>query len=432
MSISTVLEYYSRKDVQEAMLEVAKNREVVSVFKDGSFGKRPNVLVYPNDILQEVKTGARSFHCSVERWKNPMELTPGMNKEEMDSIRLGFDLILDPDVPDFEIGKLVTKKLVEALEEHGVKNYSIKYTGGKGFHIGVPFESFPARVNFKDTRLLYPELPRTIIEYLKWYVKDELREELLDLDTPINLAKRVGKEISQVISEDGIDPFKLVELDSMVLSPRHLFRMPYSLHEKTLLVSLPIEKSELEDFEKKDARPENVEVSSKFLEAKSKKRDATSLVVEALDWAQTNPVKEEPIAKPEVKKTVKVKEVPEELFPPCIKTILNGLSDGRKRAIFVLITFLRNMGWSWDKIEKRLMEWNEKNKPPLRMNYIKTQLRWHMRQERNLLPPNCDNPGFYKEPTMNVCKPDSVCLSGVKNPITYPFKKMAYKAKRKK
>jgi len=421
---SKVWEYYSRKDVQKALIEAAKNREVVGVFSNGNFGNRPNTLLYPADIMEMVKQGVVSFHGSVERWSNPMALEAGLIKEEMDKLRIGWDLIIDPDCPDFEISKLATKLIVKALEDHGIKSYSIKLTGGKSFHIGLPFESFPEKVNFQETRLLYPDLPRKIIEYLKYYVKEELKEELLGLDNPVAIAKRVGKSIEEVVDKDGLDPFKVVQIDSLVISPRHLFRLPYSLHEKSLLVSLPIKKSQLDKIEKDAARPENVKVELEFLKRDLKFKEAGSLLIEALDWAEKFKIEPEKIKY--VRKRRRIREIPKSLFPPCILKILNGLSDGRKRSVFILINFLRNMGWEWEKIEKEINEWNERNKPPLPSRYIRTQLRWHARQERNLLPPNCDNKNFYVD--FGVCLPDNICKSNglitIKNPINYPFRKM--------
>ena len=421
---SKVWEYYSRKDVQKALIEAAKNREVVGVFSNGNFGNRPNTLLYPADIMEMVKQGVVSFHGSVERWSNPMALEAGLIKEEMDKLRIGWDLIIDPDCPDFEISKLATKLIVKALEDHGIKSYSIKLTGGKSFHIGLPFESFPEKVNFQETRLLYPDLPRKIIEYLKYYVKEELKEELLGLDNPVAIAKRVGKSIEEVVDKDGLDPFKVVQIDSLVISPRHLFRLPYSLHEKSLLVSLPIKKSQLDKIEKDAARPENVKVELEFLKRDLKFKEAGSLLIEALDWAEKFKIEPEKIKY--VRKRRRIREIPKSLFPPCILKILNGLPDGRKRSVFILINFLRNMGWDWEKIEKEINEWNERNKPPLPSRYIRTQLRWHARQERNLLPPNCDNKNFYVD--FGVCLPDNICKSNglitIKNPINYPFRKM--------
>jgi hypothetical protein len=88
------------------------------------------------------------------------------------------------------------------------------------------------------------------------------------------------------------------------------------------------------------------------------------------------------------------------------------------------------MGWTQDEIDKRLSEWNEHNYPPLPANYLRTQLRWHVMQQRNILPPNCDNENFYI--SFGVCKPDATCTAGakvtgqitIKNPVNYAFRKM--------
>ena len=416
--------YYSRKDVQDALLKVAKDREIVGVFSNGNFGKRPNVLVYPNDILESVKEGIISFHGSVERWSNPMALQAGMIKQELDRLRTGWDLIIDPDCPDFEIAKLTTKMIIKALEDHGIKNYSLKYTGGNSFHVGIPFELFPEKVNFIETQRLYPELPQKIIEYLKDYIKERLREEILSLDDPISLARRVRKNITEIIDKDGLDPFKIIQIDSMLVTSRHMFRLPYSLHERSLLVSLPIKPSQLDRLKKEDANPSKVKVEVKFLSRDVPLREATALVVEAMDWSQKHKIRIEKIPYKGPRRAIRY--IPEKYFPPCISKILMGLSDGRKRSVFILTNFLRNMGWDWEKVEKKIMEWNEKNTPPLRQNYIRTQLRWHQREKRNLLPPNCDNDVFYKD--MGVCFPDDIC-KGMKNPINYPFKKMKRKEK---
>ena len=418
-----IYNWYSRGPVQKALLEVANNREVVSVFKDGSFGKRPDVIQYPGDIIQAIAEGTISFHGSVERWNNPMKLDVGMTKPDLDSLRQGWDIILDPDISDFEIAKLVTKQIIEALKDQGVKNYSLKFTGGKGFHIGIPFESLPEKINMQPTNMLYPDLQQTVVGFIKWYIRDMLKESLAMLDTPAKLSQRIGKPLKEITNQDGIDPFKIISMD--IFGSRHLFRLPYSLHEKSLLVSLPIKPEDLSKFEKEQASPEKVKVDEKFLIPNHNFHDAEPLIVEALDWASKfeTEIKEE---LPKDRKFAKVKFVQEQYFPPCIASILKGVTDGRKRSVFILVNFLRNTGWDLEKVEKKLSEWNEKNYPPLRTNYLRTQLRWHFRQDRNLLPPNCDNQNFFL--SMNVCNPDNFCKSGeqitIKNPVNYPFRKL--------
>lgn len=427
--------YYSRPDVQKAIVEIAKNREVVSVFKDGRFGKRPDVIQYPADIVQAVTEGAVAFHGSVERWNQPMKLDVGLTKPELDRLRKAWDIFIDVDVADFDVAKTAVKQIIEALKDHGLSSYSCKFTGGKSFHIGIPYEALPEQINLQSTATLYPDMLQKIIGYIKWYTTEQLREELLALSTPIELAKSVGKSINEIVGSEGIEPFKVVSMD--VFGSRHLFRLPYSLHESSLLVSLPIKPKDVEKFKKEDAAPEKVKVKEKFLVPVTALQDAEALVVDALDWAARYKAEVRKLPKP--RRAMKIRKISKRHFPPCIAAgILKGLADGRKRSVFILINFLRNMGWNTQEVEKALTEWNERNYPPLRRNYLRTQLRWHLRQERNLLPPNCDNPIFYTN--MNVCQPDAICKGNtdsitIKNPMNYSFrrlKRLQRKLKRRK
>ncbi len=426
-----VYDWYSRESVQKALLEFGRNREVVVVFGNKQFGKRPNVLQYPGDILQAVSEGAVAFHGSVERWSNPMNLDVGMTQEQLNSLRIGWDLLIDIDVSDFEVAKIATRCFVEALKDHGIKNFFVKFTGGKSFHIFLPFESFPQKINTVPTKEQYPEVAKKVTEYLKWYVEDDLKDSLLKRFDVKEISQRVGKSVEE-ISEDGeLLPFKAITID--IFGSRHLFRLPYSLHESTLLVSVPLKEERVERFKKEYADPEKIDVDFAFLEKRAEFPEAEALVIEALDWASALSEEEEKVLPKEARrKRVKPgKPVPEEFFPPCIKAILSGLSDGRKRSVFTLVNFLRHMNWSFEEIEKRVFEWNEANKPPLRENYVKAQLRWNFRQERDLLPANCDHSLFYED--IGICKPDEVCEGKkVKNPINYPFKLLKVRRGRKK
>jgi DNA primase large subunit len=238
--------------------------------------------------------------------------------------------------------------------------------------------------------------------------------------------------MDEITDKDGLDPFKIISMD--IFSTRHLFRLPYSLHEKSLLVSLPIKPSAVDKFEKSDAEPEKVKIEETFLKHKTERHDFEGFIIEALDWSAKYKIEpHEPL--PKMMQAKKMRLVTEEYFPPCMQNIFKGLADGRKRSVFVLINFMRNMGWDLERMEVRLREWNEKNYPPMRANYLRTQLRWHMRQSRSLLPPNCDNPNFYTN--YKVCTPDATCTGGtdritLKNPVNYPFRKLKFRDKSKK
>ncbi len=411
-------EYYSKEGICEIIAEVALDREVVPIYADGSFGKRPSMINYAKDVEEFVKEGAVSFHGSVERWYNPMLLKTDMKRSEYDELRKGWDLIIDIDAKSFEYSKIAAKLFISLLKSYDITSFSIKFSGRRGWHIAVPYEAFPEEINGKPTKLEFPRLPRIIISYMKKIVENELR-------------KRIEKLKGVLIS----NPYEYVEIDTNVISARHLFRLPYSLHTSTWLVSLPISHKKIESFEIEDAKPEVVKVKEKFLNVEATPGEATELVRNAIFWYEEYKEREEREKEKkivEVERNIKMKikgkprkAIDPKYFPPCIKKMMEGLDDGRKRAVFVLITFLYYMGWPLEKIEKFLYEeWNERNSEPLRESVIRASLRYQRRRlEKGLevqLPPNCDHENYYKN--IGVCEPDDICKS-IKNPLTYALKK---------
>ncbi len=426
-----ILKYYSKPEVQEYMARIAKNREVVGTYLSGSYSKRPDVLSYPRDVVEKVKDGIVAFHCSVERWKNTLALKPELSEKELAELRIGWDVIIDIDAKaKVEHAAIAAKLICEFLEKDYGITPGVKFSGRRGFHIAVAFEALPKKINFTETRVLYPELLRAIAMFIREKLREKILEELIKFEGGVAaLIKTVGS-----ISE--LSPFEFLEIEKD-WGIRHLFRMPFSLHNKTYLVSLPLAWKKLDKFVPENAKPENISKEAfeiKFLD--NKEGEASQLAVDAFEWwnklEKSQKSVSEEIAE-EMQNAVKLavrvhKKIPEELFPPCIKKILSGLEDGRKRSIFTLVTFLRNMGWSNEEIEEKLYEWNSQNAEPLRENYIRTQLKWHFRQKRNLLPANCGNELFYG--SIDVCEPDKICEL-IKNPVTYPFKLLALSKKKK-
>ena len=204
--------------------------------------------------------------------------------------------------------------------------------------------------------------------------------------------------------------------------------MPYSLHEKSGLASIPLNPEKVMEFEKNNANPENLRISRfRFLDKRNIKRnDAAKLLTQAMDFTSAR----EDEIKLEAKKDYEIKSaLPEEFFPPCIRLINSGLADGRKRALFILINFLTSVGWDYEKIENYLKEWNKKNTEPLRENYLVGQLRYHKTQKKKILPPNCNNMMYYVD--IGVCKPDNLCTK-IKNPVSYSQRKAFFYSKEPK
>ncbi|MEM3113496.1 MAG: hypothetical protein QXI33_03695 [Candidatus Pacearchaeota archaeon] len=226
----------------------------------------------------------------------------------------------------------------------------------------------------------------------------------------------------------SIDIFKVLGLDLLLVSPRHLFRMPYSLHEKTALASIVIGKNELDGFEIKHADPLNVKINEFY--PNPDKDEAKTLLIQAIDFQKTNELKvqEKRLKFDNLKSKDKIKldnipveKIKEDFFPPAINKILLGMQDGKKRALFILINFFRSLGYSLEDTEKRINEWNKKNDPPLRKGYIDSQLIWHSKHPP-VLPPNFDNE-IYKG--IGVFDMDELSMK-VKNPVSYVKKKAGY------
>lgn len=477
--------YYSRKDVQKAIYDFCQNREISPRYFEG-FGKRPDTFQYINDIFELVKKGATSFHCSEEIWSDPLQISTDMSSEQYNEIRDGWDLILDIDCKWFDYSKLAVQAIIKVLNNHGVKNIGIKFSGSKGWHIIVPNKAFPKEIGGIKTKDSFPEIPRQIINYIRFKSEKELkkilpedfseqfkevkikrgikcnkcseitdeykladffcercgigeqRKLLLDdkkeykcpdckaifmLKSSIPFyecskcridSKKNSSNFSRTIEEDLFD---VMGLDLVLISPRHLFRAPYSLHEKTALASVVLSPEEISTFELKDASPMEVKIRNFMPDVKE--NEASKLMVDSLEWCAENKPNEN--KKTDGKyanfKQIVLKNITEKQFPPCIINILNGVKDGKKRALFSLIHFFRSIGLDKIELEKKIEVWNKKNTPSLKQGYITSQLSWAYGR-KPLMPSNCKE--FYQG--IGVCVPDNLCKS-IKNPVNYIVRK---------
>lgn len=433
------LKHYKRKEVQEEIIHNAKNREIAVRYGD-VFGKRPDVLSYPDDVLELARDGATSFHASEELWENPSTLGPNMSRKDLDNLRLGWDLLLDIDCQILEYSKIAADLAVKALRYYNINSISVKFSGNKGFHIGVPFEAFPKKIGNKEVRLLFPEAPKAIALYVKEMIKEKLAERIMELEKNdfSSIVKKTGKKAEEITEYESrgsskiavlnVEPF--LNIDTLLISSRHLFRMPYSFHEKSGLVSVPINPNKILDFDRSFADYKELVVDRKhrFLDKENVGvGEAKDLLVRALEEFNVK-IKKEGVEERKGFETPTM-ALPEKYFPPCIKKILQGVEDGRKRSIFILIKFLSCVGWNYDEIKKLLYEWNQRNKEPLREVYLLGQLKHHKQQKKRILPPNCDNAVYYKD--IRVCFPDNFC-KGIKNPVNYSLRKTRFLKKDEK
>jgi hypothetical protein len=492
--------YYANQEVQKTILKFALNREVVPRYFEG-FGKRPDMLQYISDIDGLVKRGATSFHSSEELWSDPLQLSSESTLKDLENLRKGWDFLIDIDSPFLDCSKIAAKLIIEALEQHGVKNYGLKFSGSKGFHLMISGKAFPKEFNGEEMRKMFPVWPRAICGYLMDYIRQDYNRLASEVLTDINAIQRRTKLTKEQLEEvrcsscgkpaqkgsianyvcpicglkiqrknvkitkrrlkclnnscagvleqidgdefyycenckdpenadfplnsnkhpekfekfRGVSAEKVAAPDLVLVASRHLFRMPYSLHEKTALASIVLTKEELEKFSPMDADPLKVQVKEFMPE--NKEGEAKNLLAKALDWNKGREIQEKSIEEKKYEnrkgtfENVEMKGVTEEMFPQPIKKLLKGLAEGRKRGLFVLLTFLKSSGFSPDEINKKSREWNEKNEPPLREGYIRSQIEWHLRQQKKILPPNYSNDAFYRDIGILDKKPES------KNPL---------------
>ncbi len=403
--------YYSRKDVQKAIFDFSKNREIAPSFMMENFGKRPDSFQYQGDIFNLVKKGATSFHSSEELWRDPLEISTDLNREQLNEIRSGWDLLFDIDSKYLDYSKVLAKIIIKILRFYGIKNIGIKFSGSKGFHIIIPWKAFPKEINNVKTSDMFPEWPRIITQFIMTISNNELIKEVTNLTKGSSGASKYVKDFEAP---------KEVVPDLVLVSPRHLFRMPYSLHEKTALASVvlnPIPK-EIENFQPKDADPLKVKIKNFIPD--TEEGEATKLLRESLDWYKNQNLEESGEIKERMEfKPVRISNLSKEMIPPSIKKILEGVSDGRKRSLFILLNFFKSIGLDKEEIESRVSEWNKKNEVPLKQGYIKSQLIWSYRN-KVVPPPNYDK-DYYKgigvTPTEEEFR--------YKNPINYITRKSA-------
>ena len=415
-----ILRFYSKREIQEAIIFGSEDREIATRFYD-TFGKRPDTMRYPSEILEAAKQGATSFHASEERWTNPMLLVPGTSKKDLDSLRKGWDLVIDIDCNFLDYSKIAADLIIKALKQFGIYSVSCKFSGRAGFHIGVCFESFPDNVLGKKIKDWFPEGPRAVALLLKDMIKDKLAQALLSFEDIDKMIKRTNKPFQDLIKNNELDPYTLLGIDTVLISSRHLFRTQYSVNEKSGWVSVPINPDKVLDFNIEIVQLDTVKISQyNFLDrSKAVKNEASNLLITAFDHAVKEEVNIKSKNEVEEKDYEELTEsIPEEFFPNCIKKGLEGMKDGKKRFLFILLNFLVSVGWDYERIEKRVLEWNEKNSKDaeaLRENYIVGQIRYHKYANKKVLPPNCANSDYYKDLGL-YC--DNINHDRYKNPVT--------------
>jgi DNA primase large subunit len=133
----------------------------------------------------------------------------------------------------------------------------------------------------------------------------------------------------------------------------------------------------------------------------------------------------------EINEEVSIKD-----FPATISHLLSlDLEDGRKRAVFLLLTFLTSIKWDIETAEDFVYDWNDKLSKPLKRNYVQAQISWFKAKNKILSPPNFNNDNYY----YGLGIPKEVINKDInrfgkikaKNPLHYVFLELKRKPKKK-
>ncbi|MEA3248075.1 MAG: hypothetical protein U9Q73_00030, partial [Nanoarchaeota archaeon] len=229
-----------------------------------------------------------------------------------------------------------------------------------------------------------------------------------------NTRQKFKEEVTIKSTEDSVD--------IVLVSPRHLFRAPYSLHEKTAFASIVLDKDKIETFKPTDADPLKITTPKSFM-PNSEEGEAKQLLIRAIEEAHENKPEEKTKKYEGESINLKGLMITEKMYPPIIKKLLLGIKDdGRKRALSLILSFFVSLEFPQDFIEEKIETWNKKNYQPLKQGYIKSQILWYAKNKR--LPPNYDKP-IYKE--FGIHSPPE---PGMKNPINYTIKKALQSGKK--
>lgn len=365
-------------------------------------------------------SGSKGFHILVPSKAFPTEVNGEQTKDHFPDWARDVAVYLNELIHDDLTKEILDLSNVDDIKKKGKAVYEIicKNCGGKavtkkiGNYVCPNYKCRATVDSMKSNRksMICPscndKMQRVSVEEVYFCEKCNLNSK----KNPENFEKKAT--VKELIDS----------VDIVLVAPRHLFRVPYSLHEKTSLASIVIDKNSIDEFNPQDADPLRIKEFFNF-SPDCKEGEAEDLLIQALDWSEKEEVKTTKKYSGD-KIDLKGLTITEDMFPPIIKKINKGITDdGRKRALYILLSFYNSLDFPQDYISERVHEWNKKNYHPLKEGYLRAQLSWY--EKRKPLPPNYDKP-IYKE--FGITNPPE---PGMKNPINYTIK-MALKAKGRK
>jgi hypothetical protein len=238
--------YYQRQHVKSAIMDFASssvgggfrecaiyNSETGSVQRNsGENGsKHPIRFATGKEFEKAVGAGASAFYCSFWHYDGGDFSKP-----------IGRDLVwtIRADVGGIEFVKHVTAKVVKALEEAGVSEPWVKYSGDLGFDVVVPLESVPWEA-WGGVSAALDELQDEITGFIVGFMRELQTGFSIEYGRAIKIKKA---EKSCLLSELRVG--------------RGLLLAPMSLNPSTRMVSVPVDPDRVESFSVLDSSPERV------------------------------------------------------------------------------------------------------------------------------------------------------------------------------
>lgn len=237
--------YYQRQDVRRAIIDFANASGSNGVRECGFYNPKmggiqryfdgdarvPICLDRPADMDRALARGATAFYCSYWRYYWGDLVNP-----------LGRDLVWTTRATGggLRFAKEATSWVVDALDEAGVSEPWVKYSGGLGFDLIIPLETIPceARTNSID---VFQGLQEGLTSYIVSYLREHGLDVLVNgVTSPIELKR--GKETC-LLSELRVK--------------RGLLLAPMSLNPETGLVSVPVDPKKIGGFSVLKASPED-------------------------------------------------------------------------------------------------------------------------------------------------------------------------------
>jgi hypothetical protein len=191
----------------------------------------------PDEILSQAQEALEGMEGTVPRrypaFHGTLARLP-TDRRFMRRGQKGADLVMDIDVKgDYKEAFRDGRKILDFLDSYNAP-YRVKFSGGSGPHIIIPYEAFP----------------------------ESLSGGRFD---------RAHKLLFQIVTSRS----RASHVDGSFTSTGHFYRMPYSLNEITGLVSLPLTREQYDDFTPSMAEVHNVQVNDNwFKEPDEEAREA--------------------------------------------------------------------------------------------------------------------------------------------------------------